>query len=72
MGISPEGALGKFSCWLINDTSLRGLIPEELAQGFGFSANAKALVALAVTPDELESFLERGKSSSSLAGQVQF
>ncbi|MCX7979283.1 MAG: fumarylacetoacetate hydrolase family protein, partial [Bdellovibrionaceae bacterium] len=56
MGISPERALSKIRLLvLINDTSLRGLIPEELAQGFGFfqSKPAKALSPFAVTPDEL-------------------
>ena len=40
---------------LINDVSLRGLIPAELAQGFGFfqSKPAKALAPIAVSPDEL-------------------
>ena len=37
MGVSPEKALEKIRLFvLINDVSLRGLIPEELAQGFGF------------------------------------
>jgi fumarylacetoacetate (FAA) hydrolase len=40
---------------LINDVSLRGLIPEELAQGFGFmqSKPASSFAPLALTPDEL-------------------
>ena len=40
---------------LINDVSLRGLIPGELAQGFGFfqSKPTKTLAPIAVTPDEL-------------------
>jgi len=43
---------------LINDVSLRGLIPHELSQGFGFfvSKPQKALAPFAVTPDELGSF----------------
>ena len=37
MGISAEKALEKIILFMvINDVSLRGLIPEELAQGFGF------------------------------------
>ena len=37
MGITPEKALEKILLFVIvNDVSLRGLIPEELAQGFGF------------------------------------
>ncbi len=40
---------------LVNDVSLRGLIPEELAKGFGFfqSKPASAFSPVAVTPDEL-------------------
>lgn len=56
MGTTPEEALKKIRLIvLINDVSLRGLIPEELAQGFGFfqSKPAKALSPFAVTPDEL-------------------
>jgi len=40
---------------LMNDVSLRGLIPNELAKGFGFlhSKPRSALALVAVTPDEL-------------------
>ena len=40
---------------LVNDVSLRGLIPGELAKGFGFyqSKPASAFSPVAVTPDEL-------------------
>lgn len=42
---------------LVNDVSLRHLIPEELAKGFGFfqSKPASAFSPVAVTPDELGS-----------------
>jgi len=56
IGISAEDALKKIRLFvLINDVSLRGLIPEELAQGFGFfqSKPASALSPFAVTADEL-------------------
>lgn len=56
MGTTPEEALKKIRLiLLINDVSLRGLIPGELAQGFGFlqSKPASALSPLALTPDEL-------------------
>jgi fumarylacetoacetate (FAA) hydrolase len=56
MGISPEEALKKIRLFvMINDVSLRGLIPAELAQGFGFfqSKPASALSPFVVTPDEL-------------------
>lgn len=41
---------------LINDISLRGLIPDELAKGFGFvhGKPSSAFAPVAVTPDELE------------------
>ncbi len=64
MGISPEEALKKIRLVvLINDTSLRGLIPEELAQGFGFfqSKPAKSLSPFAVTVDELGSDWRDGR-----------
>jgi len=56
IGTTPEEALKKIRLFvLVNDVSLRGLIPEELAQGFGFfqSKPASALSPFAVTVDEL-------------------
>lgn len=56
MGTTAEEALKYIRLFvLINDVSLRGLIPEELAQGFGFfqSKPASALSPFAVTADEL-------------------
>ncbi|MGE0529007.1 MAG: fumarylacetoacetate hydrolase family protein [Bdellovibrionales bacterium] len=56
MGISPEGALKKIILFvLINDVSLRGLIPEELAQGFGFFQGkpSSSFAPFAVTENEL-------------------
>jgi fumarylacetoacetate (FAA) hydrolase len=56
MGATPEQALESIRFVLImNDVSLRGLIPAELAQGFGFfqSKPASALSPVCVTPDEL-------------------
>ncbi|PIR22038.1 MAG: 2-keto-4-pentenoate hydratase [Deltaproteobacteria bacterium CG11_big_fil_rev_8_21_14_0_20_45_16] len=48
---------------LCNDVSLRGLIPAELAQGFGFlqSKPASAFSPLAVTPDELGAAWKNGR-----------
>ncbi len=48
---------------LINDVSLRNLIPAELAQGFGFfqSKPAKALSPMAITVDELEDAWKNGR-----------
>lgn len=64
MGISPDEALKKIRLIvLINDVSLRGLIPAELAMGFGFfqSKPTKALSPFAVTPDELGSAWRGGR-----------
>lgn len=64
MGVTPEEALKHIRLFvLINDVSLRGLIPEELAQGFGFfqSKPASALSAVAVTADELNDALKNGR-----------
>ena len=46
---------------LVNDWSLRDLIPGELAKGFGFyqSKPATAFSPVAVTPDELGACLAR-------------
>ena len=64
MGVTPEQALKHIKLFvLINDVSLRGLIPEELANGFGFfqSKPASALSPFAVTADELGSSLQEGR-----------
>jgi fumarylacetoacetate (FAA) hydrolase len=58
MAISAEEARHKIRLvMLVNDVSLRGLIPNELAKGFGFfqSKPASAFSPVAVTPDELGS-----------------
>src|SRR3954470_1162070 len=55
-GASREQALeGILLVGLVNDVSLRGLIPAELAKGFGFlqSKPRSALSPVFVTPDEL-------------------
>ncbi len=64
MGVSPEKALAHIQLLMIvNDVSLRGLIPEELAAGFGFfqSKPSSAFGPFAVTPDELGSAWEGGR-----------
>ncbi|MEP2234790.1 MAG: fumarylacetoacetate hydrolase family protein [Alteripontixanthobacter sp.] len=56
MGVSKEDAAGHIKLlMLVNDVSLRGLIPGELAKGFGFfqSKPPSAFSPVAVTPDEL-------------------
>jgi fumarylacetoacetate (FAA) hydrolase len=48
---------------LVNDVSLRNLVPGELAKGFGFlqSKPASAFSPVAVTPDELGDAWHDGK-----------
>jgi fumarylacetoacetate (FAA) hydrolase len=56
MGVSAADALDHIKLiMLVNDVSLRGLIPGELAKGFGFfqSKPPSAFSPVAVTPDEL-------------------
>lgn len=56
MGVSPADAASHIVLvGLINDVSLRNLIPAELAKGFGFlqSKPRSALSPVLVTPDEL-------------------
>ncbi len=56
MGIPAEAAMAHIKLLvLVNDVSLRNLIPGELAKGFGFfqSKPASAFSPVAVTPDEL-------------------
>jgi fumarylacetoacetate (FAA) hydrolase len=56
MGIQAEQAASHIKLlMLVNDVSLRNLIPNELAKGFGFfqSKPASAFSPVAVTPDEL-------------------
>jgi fumarylacetoacetate (FAA) hydrolase len=56
LGATPEQCAGHVKLlMLVNDWSLRNLIPAELAKGFGFfqSKPATAFGPVAVTPDEL-------------------
>lgn len=56
MGVSAEEAKSSIRLlMLVNDVSLRGLIPNELAKGFGFfqSKPSSVFSPVAVTPDEL-------------------
>lgn len=64
MGIDAEKALEHIKLVvLINDVSLRGLIPEELAQGFGFfqSKPNSSLSPFAITLDELGQAWKNGR-----------
>jgi fumarylacetoacetate (FAA) hydrolase len=57
---------------LVNDWSLRNLIPAELAKGFGFyqSKPATSFSPVAVTPDELGASWDGGKVLLPLVSQV--
>ena len=64
MGLKKEAALDKIRLiMLVNDVSLRGLIPQELGKGFGFvqSKPSSAFSPVAVTPDELGENWKAGK-----------
>ncbi len=64
MGVSPGDALGCIRLvMIVNDVSLRNLIPGELAKGFGFfqSKPSSAFSPVAVTPDELGDAWHDGK-----------
>ena len=72
-GTPAEGA-GKhiLLLMLVNDVSLRNLIPGELAKGFGFyqSKPASAFSPVAVTPDELVDAWDGGKVSLPLLSHL--
>ncbi len=56
LGVSADAALKHVALiMIVNDVSLRGLIPDELAKGFGFfqSKPQSSFGPFAVTPDEL-------------------
>lgn len=66
MGVNPEDALQHIKLiMLVNDVSLRGLIPGELAKGFGFfqSKPSSAFSPVCVTPDMLGDAWQGGKLS---------
>lgn len=63
-GVNPQEALSYIRLvGLVNDVSLRNLIPAELEKGFGFvqSKPASALSPVFVTPDSLENYWKDGK-----------
>jgi fumarylacetoacetate (FAA) hydrolase len=73
MGVSAENAAGHIQLvGLINDVSLRNLIPEELAKGFGFlqSKPRSALSPVFVTPDELGADWRSSKIHLPLVTQI--
>ena len=64
MGVSPEKALDHIILFtLINDISLRGLIPEELKRGFGFfqSKPSSSFAPFVVTKEELGEVWKEGR-----------
>jgi fumarylacetoacetate (FAA) hydrolase len=64
MGATPDQAYQQIRLLvLVNDVSLRKLIPDELAKGFGFlqSKPATSFSPVAVTPDELGDAWKGGK-----------
>lgn len=64
LGATPAQALAAIRLvMLVNDVSLRELIPAELAKGFGYfqSKPASAFSPVAVTPDELDGYWREAK-----------
>lgn len=72
-GVTPTEALDHIRLvGLVNDVSLRNLIPAELGKGFGFvqSKPASALSPVFVTPDALGDRWKAGKLSGALSVQL--
>jgi fumarylacetoacetate (FAA) hydrolase len=64
MGVTPDRAHARIRLLMLaNDVSLRNLIPDELAKGFGFlqAKPATSFSPVAVTPDELGEAWKGGK-----------
>ncbi|AOS96498.1 Fumarylacetoacetate (FAA) hydrolase family protein [Microbulbifer aggregans] len=73
MGVSPEEALKHIKLiMLVNDVSLRGLIPGELAKGFGFyqSKPSSAFSPVCVTPEQLGDSWKEGKLHLPLTSEL--
>jgi fumarylacetoacetate (FAA) hydrolase len=73
MGVDKAGALGHIRLvTILNDVSLRNLIPHELSKGFGFfhSKPSTAFAAVMVTPDELGDAWDGRKLSRPLVSRV--
>ncbi|WP_105102694.1 fumarylacetoacetate hydrolase family protein [Microbulbifer pacificus] len=73
MGVSPEDALKHIRLvMLVNDVSLRGLIPNELAKGFGFyqSKPSSAFSPVCVTPEQLGNHWREGKLHLPLVSEL--
>ena len=73
MGVSAAEAAPHIQLlMLVNDVSLRNLIPGELAKGFGFyqSKPSSSFSPLAITPDELGDCWKDGKVHRPLVSQI--
>lgn len=73
MAATPEQAAGHIQLvGLVNDVSLRNLIPGELAKGFGFyqSKPSSSFSPVAVTPDELGETWRDGKVHRPLVSHI--
>ncbi|WP_439888840.1 fumarylacetoacetate hydrolase family protein [Pseudomonas sp. MBLB4123] len=73
MGATPAEAAGHIQLlMLVNDVSLRNLIPGELAKGFGFyqSKPSSSFSPVAVTPDELGDCWKDGKVHRPLVSHI--
>ncbi len=77
-GDVPMGATMEEACaairlvTIVNDVSLRNLIPHELAKGFGFfqSKPSTAFAPVCITPDELAPHWDGGKLCGALVSTV--
>lgn len=73
MGVTPEAALEHVKLlMLVNDVSLRGLIPAELQKGFGFVQGKPpcAFSPVALSPDALGTRWKDGKVHGTLAVDI--
>ncbi|HUE93666.1 fumarylacetoacetate hydrolase family protein [Pseudomonas sp.] len=73
MGATAAEAAGHIQLlMLVNDVSLRNLIPGELAKGFGFyqSKPSSSFSPVAITPDELGDIWEGGKVHRPLVSHI--
>ena len=73
MDVSAEAARGHIKLlMLVNDWSLRNLIPAELAKGFGFfqSKPATSFSPVAATPDDLDTAWDGGKVNLPLVSHI--
>ncbi len=73
MGATPAEAAGHIQLlMLVNDVSLRNLIPGELAKGFGFyqSKPSSSFSPVAITPDELGDAWREGKVHRPLVSHI--